>query len=101
MAAVSVEELLKVAPKFADLRRNPHGVCELRPSVATSLNVSRKRIRYDYDQEVDVLYLTFGDKPCRADDSELTDDDLIIRYDNNEIVGVTILNASRRDQSRS
>lgn len=96
MAAVNVKELLKAAPKFADLRQNPHGVCELKPAVATSLNISRKRIRYDYDQEVDVLYLGFGDKPRSADDSELTDDDLIIRYDRGEIIGVTILNASHQ-----
>ena len=98
MAAVNVEELLRAAPKFADLRQNPHGVCELRPAIATSLNISRKRICYNYDQEVDVLYLTFGDKPRRADDSELTDDDLIIRFDKGEIIGVTILNASHRSQ---
>lgn len=96
MAAVNVEELLRVTPKFSDLRQNPQGVCELRPAVAISLNISRNRIRYDYDQEVDVLYLGFGDKPHPADDSELTDDDLIIRYDKGEIIGVTILNASRR-----
>ena len=96
MAAVNVKELLKVAPNFADLRQNPHGVCELKPAVATSLNISRKHICYDYDQEVDVLYLGFGDKPRSADDSELTDDDLIIRYDRGEIIGVTILNASHQ-----
>ena len=93
MAAVNVKELLKVAPKFADLRQSPHGVCELKPAVATSLNIPRKRIRYDYDQEVDALYLSFGE-PRPADDGELTDDDLIIRYDRGEIIGITILNAS-------
>jgi len=35
-------------------------------------------------------------KPSHADDSELTDDDLIIRYEKGDVVGITVLNASRR-----
>ncbi|HDN73397.1 MAG TPA: DUF2283 domain-containing protein, partial [Archaeoglobus sp.] len=42
-----------------------------------------------------VLYLNFK-KPSHADDSELTDDDLIIRYEGGSAVGITVLNASRR-----
>lgn len=30
-----------------------------------------------------------------ADDSELTDDDLIIKYEKGKIIGITVLNASR------
>ena len=96
MAAVNVKELLNIAPNFADLRQKPQGVCDFTPSIAASPNASHRRLLYDYDQEVDALYLTFGDKPRPADDSEITDDDLIIRYDNDEIIGVTILNASQR-----
>ncbi len=48
-----------------------------------------------YDDEADVLYINF-EKPSHADDSELTDDDVIIRYDHGNIVGLTILNASQR-----
>lgn len=47
------------------------------------------------DAEGDVLYLHFGE-PGRATDSELTDDDLIVRYDGEEVIGLTILHASRR-----
>jgi len=35
-------------------------------------------------------------KPSHADDSELTDDDLIIRYEKGEIIVITVLNASKR-----
>jgi uncharacterized protein YuzE len=35
-------------------------------------------------------------KPSHADDSTLTDDDIIIRYEKGEIVGVTVLHASKR-----
>ena len=48
-----------------------------------------------YDADGDVLYLHFGE-PSRATDSELTEDDLIVRYDGAEIIGLTILHASRR-----
>jgi uncharacterized protein YuzE len=48
-----------------------------------------------YDAEADVLYINFK-KPSRATDSELTDDDLIIRYEGEEVVGVTVLHASQR-----
>ena len=48
----------------------------------------------DYDEEADVLYLTFK-KPSRADDSEMTDDGVILRYEGDELVGITILNASQ------
>ncbi len=59
------------------------------------LSIPFKRIWYSYDEEVDVLYLNFK-KPSHADDSELTDDDIIIRYEKGEVVGMTILHASDR-----
>jgi uncharacterized protein YuzE len=48
-----------------------------------------------YDAEADVLYVNFK-KPSHATDSELTDDDIIIRYEGEEVVGLTILHASHR-----
>jgi len=59
------------------------------------LRVPFKCIWSSYDEEADVLYLNFK-KPSRADDSELTDDDIIIRYEKGEIIGVTVLHASKR-----
>jgi uncharacterized protein YuzE len=47
-----------------------------------------------YDKGADVLYVNFQ-KPSRANDSELTDDDMIIRYSGKKVVGVTILHASK------
>ena len=35
-------------------------------------------------------------EPSPATDSELTDDDVIIRYDGEEVIGLTILRASQR-----
>ncbi len=48
-----------------------------------------------YDSEADVLYVNFK-KPSHATDSELTDDDIVIRYEGAEIIGLTILHASKR-----
>lgn len=48
-----------------------------------------------YDSEADVLYLHFK-KPNHADNSEMTEDEIIVRYENEEIIGMTILNASKR-----
>jgi len=48
-----------------------------------------------YDAETDVLYVNFK-KPSEATDSELTDDDVIIRYEGEEVIGCTILHASQR-----
>jgi uncharacterized protein YuzE len=59
------------------------------------LDVPDPRIRAAYDNAADVLYLNFK-KPSHADDSELTDDNLIIRYEKGSVVEITVLNASRR-----
>ncbi|MBN1285544.1 MAG: DUF2283 domain-containing protein [Anaerolineae bacterium] len=48
-----------------------------------------------YDSEVDVLYVNFK-KPSQATDSELTEDDVVVRYEGEEVVGLTILHASLR-----
>ncbi|MBI4389969.1 MAG: DUF2283 domain-containing protein [Nitrospinae bacterium] len=48
-----------------------------------------------YDAEADTLYVNFK-KPSHATDSVLTDNDEIIRYEGDEIVGITILHASKR-----
>jgi uncharacterized protein YuzE len=54
-----------------------------------------KQIWADYDEQADVLYLHFK-KPNHADHSEMTEEDIIIRYENNQIIGVSILNASKK-----
>lgn len=75
MASIDVNEILELTPKL--------------------LNIPFKRIWYSYDEEADVLYLNFK-KPSHADDSELTKDDIIIRYEEGEIIGITVLHASKR-----
>jgi len=57
--------------------------------------LSVKHIWVDYDKEADVLYLSFR-RPQRAKKTVEMDDDVLIRTDDDKIVGITILNASSR-----
>ena len=59
------------------------------------LNMSLNRMWFSYDEEADVLYVSFK-KPSQADDTELTDDDVIVRYEKGEVIGITVLHASKR-----
>jgi len=61
------------------------------------LGIPQKKIWVDYDEMADVLYVNFK-KPSHADDSEITDDDVIIRYEKGQVVGMTFLNASKRQR---
>lgn len=59
-------------------------------------NLPKKNTWTFYDVEADVLYINFHQPALPADDSELTDDDILIRYQNDEIIGLTILNVNNR-----
>jgi uncharacterized protein YuzE len=54
-----------------------------------------EQVWIDYDREADVLYLSFR-RPQSAKQTIETDDDILIRKDGKQIVGITILNASTR-----
>ena len=56
-------------------------------------NLMTKDIRLDYDEEGDVLYISFG-KPEAADDADVTDEGVVVRTRDGKIVGLTVLNAS-------
>ena len=48
-----------------------------------------------YDRDGDVLYISFGE-PQPADDSDLTDEGVIVRLREGRIVGLSILNATKK-----
>jgi len=75
MALVSVEHYLIINPA---VKGAPH-----------------RYLWSSYDADADVLYINFK-KPSHATDSELTEDDIIIRYEGETIIGLTILHASQR-----
>ena len=64
-------------------------------SVPLLLDFPTPKFWVDYDQEADVLYISF-DRPQNATDSEMTEDGLLLRYRDGQLVGVTILDASTR-----
>jgi uncharacterized protein YuzE len=63
-------------------------------SIPYLLGMPSKRMWVDYDEEADVLYLSFR-KPQQANDS-LMDDDIIYHYRDKELVGLTILHAKEK-----
>jgi uncharacterized protein YuzE len=75
MALADIAEFLKMVPM---VKRTPH-----------------RYLWSSYDAQADVLYISFK-KPSHATDSELTDDDVIIRYEGDEVIGLTVLHASAR-----
>ena len=56
--------------------------------------IKHRNVWSNYDEEADCLYFHFI-KPNNADNIEMTDDEIIIRYENDEIIGLTVLNASK------
>lgn len=75
-------------PKHSEIR-------ELLQSLPHLLRLPSKQIWFDFDEEADVLYVSF-ERPQGATDSELTEDGILMRYRGNQLVGVTILNARKR-----
>ena len=53
-----------------------------------------------YDAEADALYICFK-KPAHATDSELTNDDVIVRYEDGEVMGLTVLHGQGCDHRRA
>jgi len=54
-----------------------------------------EKVRMNYDSEGDVLYISFGE-PQPADDSDVTDEGVVVRLQGGKIVGLSILNARER-----
>jgi uncharacterized protein YuzE len=59
------------------------------------LKLPKNKLWIDYDEEADVLYLSFQ-RPQKATESEMRDDGVLLRYKGDKLVGITILEASKR-----
>lgn len=68
---------------------------QIQPLLPQLLKLSEKKesLWFDYDKEADVLYISFQ-KPQQATDTEMINDDVLIRKRNGSMVGITILHAS-------
>jgi len=63
--------------------------------LALSEKFHTRQMWTDYDSEADVLYVSFR-KPQQADDSIMEEDGNIYHYRHQELVGITVLNASKK-----
>jgi uncharacterized protein YuzE len=68
--------------------------------VPALLRTPHRELWSSYDADADVLYLNFK-KPTVATESELMGDDVIVRYQGDEVIGLTVLHASQRQIAAS
>lgn len=62
--------------------------------ISNLVKLPARQMWTDYDSEADVLYISFR-KPQQANDSVM-EGDFIYHYHDNEVVGITVLNASKQ-----
>jgi uncharacterized protein YuzE len=67
---------------------------------AEQVRLTPDKVDVEYDESSDVLYIAFSPETA-ADDSELTDNDVLIRYKGNKIIGLTVLHFSERQRKVS
>jgi len=64
--------------------------------VAKALTVSNvEELDVDYDKEADVLYISFG-PPKAASDSTVLNNDIILHYKGDRIIGITVPSFRKR-----
>ena len=66
-------------------------------AIPAILQAPHRSMQCTYDEPADVIYMNF-EPGAEATDSELGPDDIIVRYRGEEIIGLTILHASRRSR---
>ena len=66
-------------------------------AIPAVLQAPHRSMQCTYDEPADVIYMNF-EPWAEATDSELGPDDIIVRYRGEEIIGLTILHASRRSR---
>lgn len=66
-----------------------------RELIGQVLALPSRQMWTEYDDEADVLYISFR-KPQQANDSIMEDDGNIYHYHDGELVGITVLNASEK-----
>jgi uncharacterized protein YuzE len=75
LAVAEIQDYLKLLPRLKEFREG--------------------LVWMSYDAGTDTLYVNYK-RSSHATDSELTDDDVIVRYEGEDLVRYTILQASQR-----
>jgi len=68
---------------------------EVQKMIPHIIKFPESKMWIDYDRDADVLYISFK-RPQNATDSEMLDNGMLVRYKGDEIVGITVLEASKR-----
>ena len=63
-------------------------------AIPSILKIHVPEFSVDYDKDADVLYISFK-RPQNATDTDVLDNGILVRYRNHEIVGITVIGASR------
>ena len=64
--------------------------------MAKALTVSKvEELDADYDKEADVLYISFG-PPKAASDNTVLNNDIILHYKGEKIIGITVPSLRKR-----
>ena len=58
------------------------------------MKLPETRMWIDYDEDADVLYISFR-RPQKATDSEMLNNGVLLRHRGDDLVGITILEAPR------
>ncbi len=62
----------------------------------STLTVSKlENLDVDYDEAGDVLYISFG-PPVAASDSKVLDNDVVVRFKGERIIGITVPSFRKR-----
>jgi len=64
--------------------------------VSHFIKLPETKMWVDYDKEADVLYISFK-RPQKATDSEMLENGVLLRYKGTQLVGITVLDASKRN----
>jgi uncharacterized protein YuzE len=75
----------------ANLEKTLHEVYEV---ISHVIKLPETKMWIDYDKEADVLYLSFK-RPQKATNTEKRENGVLLRYRDDELVGITILDASK------
>ncbi len=57
------------------------------------------KLDVDYDEEADVLYISFG-PVAQASDSKILDNDIVVRYKGERIIGITVPSLKKKFKHR-
>jgi len=63
--------------------------------IPAMLQAPRRSMPCTYDETTDGMYVNF-EPVAESTDNELGPDDILVRYHGDEVIGLTILHASRR-----